>query len=85
MIEVKNMFKLNKKDSSLKAYVAVVLDEKLLLKGIKVVEGKDGLFVAMPQQQGKDGKWYETVTFLTSEAKEALQEAVLKAYEAKKS
>ena len=80
MIEVKNMFKLNKKDSSLKAYVAVVLDEKLLLKGIKVVEGKDGLFVAMPQQQGKDGKWYETVTFLTSEAKEALQEAVLKAY-----
>jgi len=85
VIEVKNMFKLNKKDSSLKAYVAVVLDEKLLLKGIKVVEGKDGLFVAMPQQQGKDGKWYETVTFLTSEAKEALQEAVLKAYEAKKS
>ena len=85
MIEVKNMFKLNKKDSSLKAYVAVVLDEKLLLKGIKVVEGKDGLFVAMPQQQGIDGKWYETVTFLTSEAKEALQEAVLKAYEAKKS
>ena len=80
MITVQKIFKLNKKGSSLKAYAVVVLDDKLLLKGIKIVEGKDGLFVSMPQQKGKDDKWHETVTFLTSEAKEALQEAVLKAY-----
>ena len=80
MIIVKNIFKVNKKGSSLKAFANVVLDDKLLLKGVKVVEGKDGLFVAMPQQKGKDDKWYEAVTFLTEEGKEALQEAVLKAY-----
>jgi len=57
MIRVAKMTKLDKKDSSLKAFANVVLDDKLLLKGVKVVEGKDGLFVAMPQQQGKDGKW----------------------------
>jgi len=80
MIVVQKIFKLNKKGSSLKAFANVVLDDKLLLKGVKVVEGKDGLFVAMPQQKGKDDKWYEAVTFLTEEGKEALQEAVLKAY-----
>jgi len=81
MIKVSKIFKVQG-NSSLKAYATVVLDDKLLLKGVKVVEGKNGLFVAMPQQQGKDNKWYETVTFLTKEGKEALQVAVLKAYEA---
>jgi len=80
MIRVEKLIKLNKKGSSLKAFANVVLDDKLLLKGVKVVQGKDGLFVAMPQQKGKDDKWYESVTFLTKEGKETLQEAVLKAY-----
>ena len=82
MITVKNIFKMDKKGSFLKAFANVVLDDKLLLKGVKVVEGKDGLFVAMPQQQGKDGKWYASVMLLNDELKEALTETVLEAYNA---
>jgi DNA-binding cell septation regulator SpoVG len=40
-----------------------------------------GLFAAMPSQ-ANDGKYYQTVKFLTPEANEELQKVVLAAYEA---
>ena len=64
-----------------KAFCDVVVAESFLIKGLKVVEGKNGLFVSMPRQQGKDGKWYDTVLPLTKEAKEQLSQVVLEAYQ----
>jgi DNA-binding cell septation regulator SpoVG len=45
-----------------------------------VVDGSKGLFVSMPRHQGKDGKWYDTVTTSTKELKQQLAEVVLEAY-----
>ena len=52
-----------------------------LVKGLRVVEGKNGLFVSMPQQQGKDGNWYDTVFPLTKEMREQVSQLVLGAYQ----
>ena len=41
-------------DGAIKAYAAVTLSNAVTLHGIKVVEGKDGLFVSMPQKQAYD-------------------------------
>jgi len=65
-----------------KAFCDVVLGEAFLIKGIKVLEGKKGLFVSMPRQQGKDGNWYDTVLPLTREARQQICEVVLMAYQA---
>ena len=71
-------------DSSLKAFADVSFAGAFIVKGIKVVEGKKGLFVSMPSEKGKDGKWYDIAHPLTKEFREALNEVVLEAYEEEK-
>ena len=67
-------------EGSLKAFCDLAIGEFLLVKGLRVVEGKKGLFVSMPRQQGKDGKWYEVVVMLTKEANTEVSKVVLDAY-----
>ena len=68
-------------DGSLKAYVDIVIGSSFLVKGLRVVQGKNGLIVSMPRQQGKDRKWYDSVVALTKEAKGAVGRVVLEAYQ----
>ncbi len=71
-------------ESNLKAFADVSFAGVFIVKGIKVVEGKNGLFVSMPSEKGKDGKWYNTAHPLTKEFRESLNEVVLQAYEEEK-
>ena len=83
MIEVARLYKVEKEDSALKAFVDIKVADSVLIKGIRVMAKKEGgLFAAMPSHKAQDGKYYDTVTFLTPEAKNELQEVVLAAYEA---
>ncbi|MBU3910973.1 MAG: SpoVG family protein [Candidatus Omnitrophica bacterium] len=68
-------------DSKLKAFADVSFAGVFMVKGLRVVEGKNGLFVSMPSEKGKDGKWYSTAHPLTKEFRESLNEAVLESYE----
>lgn len=65
----------------LKAFFDVAIAGAFLIKGVKVVEGKNGLFVSMPREQGKNGQWYETVVPLTKEARDQISQVVLEAYQ----
>jgi stage V sporulation protein G len=67
-------------EGNLKAFCDLAVADTLLLKGIRVMEGKKGLFVRMPQEQGKDGQWYGTVIPLTPGAYQQISEVVLAAY-----
>jgi stage V sporulation protein G len=66
--------------SALKAFCDVTILDSLDIKGFKVVEGKEGLFVSMPSETGKDGKWYNTVIPLKREIKDEIEKLVLEAY-----
>ena len=68
-------------NGSVKAYCDVVIGGAFLLKGLRVVEGKNGQFVSMPRQQGKDGKWWDSITILTKAAKEEINHVILAAYQ----
>ena len=68
-------------EGSLKAYCDLAIEDRFLIKGLRVVEGKNGLFVSMPRQQGKDGKWYDNVSALTKEMKVEVGRVVLEAYQ----
>ena len=81
MIDVVRLHKLEDNGSPLKAFADVLIGE-VLVKGVRVAEGRNGLYVSMPSTQGKDGKWYETVKIINDELKQELQEAVLEAYNA---
>lgn len=80
MIEVARLYRVEN-GSALKAFADVVIGQ-VLVKGVRIVEGKNGLFAGMPKTQGKDGKWYDTVKIINDEVKQELQEAVLEAYQA---
>ena len=68
-------------EGTLKAFCDLAIDERFLVKGVKVVEGKRGLFVSMPRQQGKDSKWYDSVLALTKDVKADVDRVVLRAYQ----
>jgi stage V sporulation protein G len=67
-------------DSKLKAFVDLSLGG-IIVKGLRIVDGSNGLFVSMPRHQGKDGKWYSTVYPTTKEIQKELSDLVLTAYQ----
>lgn len=80
-IKVHKMYRLDG-NRPLKAFADISLNDAVLIKGIKVILGKEGLFVSMPQEQGKDNKWYESVRCLKKDIREQISEIVLNAYQA---
>ena len=70
---------------NVKAIASVSLDGMFVVKNLKIMDGRKGLFVSMPQEtySGKDGqKKYSNLFFaLTNSAKLELQETVLQAYQ----
>ena len=69
------------KEGNLKAYVDICIDDAIVIKGFKVMDGKNGLFVSMPSVQNKrDEKYYETVSCNNPEVKDDLSNTVLAAY-----
>ena len=71
---------LSRGNSSTLANVTVELGGEYAVKGIRVVQGKDGPFVAMPQRMVK-GEYQDVVFPVTKEARARLMDAVLDAYE----
>ena len=80
-INVQRIHKLTN-GKSLKAFADVNVNDALLVKGVRVMDGKKGIFVTMPREQStKDKKWYDTVRCLTKEVKDEISEKVLQAYQ----
>ena len=82
-VKVQRIFKVEN-NKFLKAFVDIVVNDALLVKGVKILDGKKGLFVSMPQEKAKDQKWYDSVRCLTPEIHGQIAEQVLAAYQAEK-
>ncbi len=67
-------------DSKTKAFLDIAIGD-FVVKGLKVIQGQKGLFLSMPQDKAKDGKWYNGFYPVTKEARQALTDVVLAAYE----
>jgi stage V sporulation protein G len=44
-------------ESKIKAFADIAIGD-FVIKGLRVVQGAKGLFLAMPQERSKDGEWY---------------------------
>jgi stage V sporulation protein G len=67
-------------DNRIKAFVDIGINDALLIKGLRIVQGKNGLFVSIPVEQGKNEKWYERVRCLNKDIREEIANTVLAAY-----
>ena len=67
-------------DSSLRAFFDVETEEGMVVKGFKIVEGINGLFVGNPSEYSKkDDKYYDRV-FIPKELKDELEKEAIKEY-----
>ena len=78
-LEVVRLHKLNGTGAT-KAFCDLSILGSFVVKGLRVVEGEKGLFVSMPREEGRDGKWYNTVIPLKREVKDEIEKLVLEAY-----
>ena len=78
-IQVSRIYKIDG-DSKLKAFVDISL-AGLVIKGLRIVKGSKGLFLGMPRQKAKDGKWYNTVYPANKEILQELNDIVMQAYQ----
>jgi len=69
-------------DEKLRAFAAIVLDECFLVGDLRVVEGEDGYFVAMPSKRKRDGSFKDIAFPLANDAREYIEQKVLLAFEA---
>lgn len=69
-------------EGATKAFCDIMIQDAVIIKGIRIMEGKNGLFVRLPNRQGKDGRWYNLVAPATKEVMEQLNELILGAFAA---
>lgn len=67
-------------ESKLKAYCSVVFNDAFVLHHVRVVEGINGVFVAMPRRRTAEGEYRDLAHPITAEAREQIHKAVLEAF-----
>jgi len=65
---------------NLKAFASITLDDSFVVDGLRVVEGKKGLFVSMPSKRTNKGKFRNTAFPIKRDLAKEISDAVLEAY-----
>ncbi|MBX9137323.1 MULTISPECIES: septation regulator SpoVG [unclassified Clostridium] len=69
-------------EGKMKAIVSITFDNEFVVHDIKVIEGQNGLFIAMPSRKTPDGEFKDIAHPINTDTREKIQESILKAYEA---
>ncbi|MFC1807606.1 septation protein SpoVG family protein [Candidatus Omnitrophota bacterium] len=78
-IRVERIHKLDS-NKPLRGFADVSIAGSFIIKGLRIVNGREGMFVGMPQELGKDGKWYNTVSLTDESLKKKLADVILAAF-----
>lgn len=71
-------------EGKMKAIVSVTFDDCFVVHDIKIIEGQNGPFIAMPSRKMPDGEFKDIAHPINTETRALVQEAVFKAYEEKR-
>jgi stage V sporulation protein G len=67
-------------DDRLKAFASVTFDGCFVVHGLKVIEGNNGLFVAMPSRRRSDGSYQDIAHPINNEMRSKIEAKVLGLY-----
>ena len=67
-------------EAKLRAYVTVTFDDCFVVHNVKIIEGKNGLFIAMPSRKTSDGEFKDIVHPINPEFRNELQRRILDEY-----
>ncbi len=72
---------MKKDDQKLKAVASMTIDDCFVVHDIKIIEGNQGYFIAMPSRKTLDGEYKDTVHPLNTETREMIRAAILAEFE----
>lgn len=68
-------------EDRLKGFANVTFDGAFVVRGMKIIEGNDGLFVSMPSRKRSNGTYQDIAHPINRKTRTMIEESVLKAYE----
>ncbi len=68
-------------DGKMKAIVSITFDEEFVVHDIKIIDGQNGLFIAMPSRKMGEGDFRDIAHPILSETREKIKNAIFKEYE----
>ena len=68
-------------EGKMKGIVSVTFDNEYVVHDIKVIEGDNGLFIAMPSKKSNDGEYRDIAHPISQAARENIQRLILEGYE----
>lgn len=68
-------------EGKMKAIVSVTFDEEFVVHDIKIIDGQNGLFIAMPSRKMADGEFRDIAHPINAETRKKIQDAIFEEYE----
>lgn len=75
-----NVKKIEKEDSRMKGIASVLIDDCFAIRDIRIIEGNDGLFIAMPSRKNADGEYHDIAHPINAETRKMFEDAIFEAY-----
>lgn len=69
-------------EGKMRAIASITLDDEFVIHDVRIIDGNNGLFVAMPSKRTADGEFRDIAHPINSAAREKIQSAVIEVYEA---
>ena len=69
------------REGKMKAIVSVTFNNEFVVHDIKIIEGQNGLFIAMPSRRTPDGEFKDIAHPINTATREELQNSILSEYE----
>ena len=76
-----NVRKINKEGSRMKGIASVLLDDSFAVHDIRIIDGDNGLFIAMPSRKTATGGYRDVAHPINPEVRAMFEQAILEAYE----
>lgn len=75
-----NVRKIEKEGSRMKGIASVLIDDCFAVHDIRIIEGDNGLFIAMPSRKTSTGSYRDIAHPINPETRALFEEAILEAY-----
>ena len=69
-----------RESNQLKAFVNIVIDDAFIIRNIKVIEGENGLFVAMPSRRVSTGEYRDIAHPINTETRNEIEKIIIDKY-----
>ena len=67
-------------ETKMKGIASVLLDECFVIRDIRIIEGKDGLFIAMPSRKNANGEYHDIAHPINADTRKMFEDAILAEY-----